>query len=78
MIPIAQYEAVDQGMKREMSKSKHTHIMLMIIPYSVQRSICCIHNLLRHGCRVSRNLSLSFFSCATVEWREGALAIIIL
>ena len=77
-IPKAQYEAVAQGMKREMSNRKHTHMMPMVTPYSVQLSICCTHSRLRHGCRVSMNLSPSVSSCAIAAWREGALVAMIL
>src|SRR5438445_10608759 len=50
VIPTAQYQAVAQGMKSEMRNRKHTHIMLTIITYSVQLSICYIHNIISYGC----------------------------
>src|SRR6266487_1497564 len=73
----AQYEAVAQGTKRDMISIRQASASPTNNPLPVQRSICCIQTLPRHGCRASTRLLPSASRCIVSTGRDGAMIAIV-
>jgi hypothetical protein len=73
----AQNEAVTQGTKRDMISIRQASTSPTNNPLPVQRNICCIHALLRHGCRASTRLLPSAIRCVVSAGRDGAIIAIV-
>ncbi len=70
-LPSAQYRAPAQGMRREMSRTKHARISPAMIPPVVQRNRCCRLSRLRQGCSAAVMLPASRGACEISAIRDG-------